>query len=602
MSERVPLSAVRSVDVNENGETILMGRSSNTSHFQLSANRHISRVHVKVRYVAAPQPTEPNKMEVICNGWNGLKLHCQGRTWDLAKGDTFTSVTEGAEIMVDVQDARVLLQWPKKGRDGREREPLGNLSDSSWDESPSRSRPGPAANLLHRSPLRRTTRIASPESPTPASRPATALQELMPGANDPGATVQIYEDSSSDEQELPRLPSAADPDSDGATQDNQAADSFSSELSDPQSDEDPDEENDPIVHSFGPFGANLSNRLASFTTKSPLVQHVSRFSSGGPAAASADNEPTSEGGSSGSEKQKSGSTTPRVIEAEQPAASPLSLVDKATIANHVINQLAFSRLSSNPLTGILNNLPTEEKKGLTKEALQTILESTTCIGVIPREGKDAAGKVLESEYYYVPETDTDENRRLAVTDGLRKPSLRNCRKQHKVSQMLGTVAVFPIFTSTHPPAYCAHINRLRSNTIGNVLGRPKYLLPCYSDHTGLRETPSESSIFRVYIGTAATVGPCSVFKPPTNPVPLAGVRIAFGVFFAFPPLYSRSPSTTSLVDSMSFFSFLFLIPAFGYLENTTEMFYGVKKGQGYVIAPGRNEKKKGGPKSQRGGR
>ena len=33
------------------------------------------------------------------------------------KGDTFTSETEDADIMVDAQDARVLLQWPK-GEDG----------------------------------------------------------------------------------------------------------------------------------------------------------------------------------------------------------------------------------------------------------------------------------------------------------------------------------------------------------------------------------------------------------------------------------------------------------------------------------------------------
>ncbi len=80
----------------------------------------------------------------------------------------------------------------------------------------------------------------------------------------------------------------------------------------------------------------------------------------------------------------------------------------------------------------MNNLPSEEKRDLTKDILRVIIESTPCVGIIPRQGKDAAGKALESEYYYIPEMDTDEHRRLAVTDGLRKPSLRNCRKQHKV--------------------------------------------------------------------------------------------------------------------------------------------------------------------------
>jgi len=81
----------------------------------------------------------------------------------------------------------------------------------------------------------------------------------------------------------------------------------------------------------------------------------------------------------------------------------------------------------------MNNLPAEEKKDLSSDELRRIIEATICVGTIPREGKDAAGKALESEYYYIPEADTDDSRRAAVVDGLRKPSLRNCRKQHKVS-------------------------------------------------------------------------------------------------------------------------------------------------------------------------
>jgi len=99
----------------------------------------------------------------------------------------------------------------------------------------------------------------------------------------------------------------------------------------------------------------------------------------------------------------------------------------------MINQLAFSRLSSTPLSTIMNNLPPAERKAVNKEQLRVLIESTPCVGIIRRQGKDAAGKPLESEYYYTPELDTDEQRRLAVTDGLRKPSLRSCRKQHKVS-------------------------------------------------------------------------------------------------------------------------------------------------------------------------
>ncbi|KAK8051030.1 Protein PLM2 [Apiospora rasikravindrae] len=396
VSERAPLSAVPSVDLSENGETLLMGRSSNSSHFQLSANRLVSRVHVKARYLPASDPLEPNKIEIICNGWNGLKLHCQGRTWELSKGDTFTSETENAEIMLDVHESRVMVRWPKRDH----HDAAANLSDSSWDDSP-RVRPnrqGSVADLLQSSPLRRQTRLKSPESPTPFSKSSSSIDSLLENEVG-GEPVHIYEDPDADE---PELPTQVVPDVDVSFAATEITNSFSSDLSELDDENDPDEENDPIVHSFGPFGANLTNRLAGIT------------------AADSPRQPS---------RLASGSTTAHPsIEPEE----PLNVnIDVDAVKNHVINQLAYSRLSSNPLSGILNNLPSEEKKDLSKNDLRRIIESTECIGIIARQGKDAAGKPLESEYYYVPERDNDDSRRLAVTDGLRKPSLRACRKQHK---------------------------------------------------------------------------------------------------------------------------------------------------------------------------
>ncbi|KAK3307207.1 uncharacterized protein B0T15DRAFT_167381 [Chaetomium strumarium] len=426
LSERTPLSDVPSVELNENGETLLMGRSSSSSHYQLSANRLISRVHVKARYIAATQPLEPNKIEIVCNGWNGLKVRCQGQTWELAKGDSFTSETEGAEIMIDVQHARVFVRWPRRDKD---QDVLAHLSDSSWDESPrpraARRREG---SELHCSPLRRSTRIGSPESPTPAnvSTSNASLDSLMPrNSEDDEGPVEIYEDPSADEKGSPEPVQAGNAAASFMTQ---VADSFSSDLSDPQSDgeNDPYEENDPIMHSFGPFGTSVSNRFGSFSTATPRKPAATRnrladLLESSPLPPSAPLDPSDKDANANSPRS---------------AATPASLTGlsaemTATITNHVINQLAFSRLSSTPLSTIMNNLPAEERKGLSKEQLRIIIESTACVGIIRRQGKDAAGKPLESEYYYTPELDTDEQRRLAVTDGLRKPTLRNCRKQHK---------------------------------------------------------------------------------------------------------------------------------------------------------------------------
>jgi len=223
--------------------------------------------------------------------------------------------------------------------------------------------------------------------------------------------VEVYEDD----------PSSEDNDNDDniaagiSMVSTQAATSFaapsfesqSSELSEPE--EDPDEENDPVIHSFGPFGANLSGRMASFTAV------------GSPQMPRRHPSPPSNTRSSSADTNEA---------------------DAVPIVNHVVNQLAFSRLSSTPLSVIMSHLPADltgavslhsENRGLSKGDLRKMLNAAACIGEIHREGKDAAGKALESEYYYIPDEDSDVNRRAAVVDGLRKPSLRNCRKQHKVS-------------------------------------------------------------------------------------------------------------------------------------------------------------------------
>ena len=372
-------------------------------------------------------PLEPNKVEIVCSGWNGLQLHCQGQTWELAKGDSFTSETENAEIMVDAQDARVMVLWPE--RDGRDS--FGNQSDSSWDDENSPRGRNSAISArgqpIQSSPLRRAQQLQSPVSPTPVVQPAGSTNNLLPiGSGD----IQVYEDKDSSDNDTDNAVGA----SQGSTQ---AATSFAapapqtsqSDLSEP--DEDPDEENEPVVFSFGPFGANISSRMASFTTD------ASPEAARRPARREATVSP----------KVSSGSETSDPAEA-------------GPIVNHVINQLAFSRLSSTPLSVIMNNLPTSLKKGSPTKTennvlllgdLQKLLNAAACIGEIHREGKDAAGKALESEYYYIPDEDTDEQRRAAVVDGLRKPSLRNCRKQHKV---LPSVSCYK------------HCSLRNSNTIG----------------------------------------------------------------------------------------------------------------------------------------
>jgi hypothetical protein len=301
-------------------------------------------------------------------------------------------------------------------------------------------------------------------------------------SDDQGPTVQIYEDASADERDAPR--GKAEKGSFGESLLTEVTNSFSSDLSEPQSEDDaennPDEENDPIILSFGPFGANLSNRLASFPGFSPkLSPKRSRPSRVSVGPEGIDSIVVANIVGSLESARSNGIVPPPPVKTEEdgpPSATttpetPLPAhIDAAAITNHVINQLAFSRLSSNPLSGILNNLPAEEKKDLTRENLRSIIGASPCVGIIPREGKDAAGKPLESEYYYIPEMDDDPDRRAAVVDGLRKPSLRNCRKQHKVRgafiRSLRLQQLLPV-----SPAYRADHGCLilASNTTGNGL-------------------------------------------------------------------------------------------------------------------------------------
>ena len=75
-SERAPLATVPSIELSRHGEPTLMGRSSNSSHYQLSTNKLISRIHVRAIYIPADPPASA-KVKVDCMGWNGVKVHCQ---------------------------------------------------------------------------------------------------------------------------------------------------------------------------------------------------------------------------------------------------------------------------------------------------------------------------------------------------------------------------------------------------------------------------------------------------------------------------------------------------------------------------------------------
>lgn len=99
------------------------------------------------------------------------------------------------------------------------------------------------------------------------------------------------------------------------------------------------------------------------------------------------------------------------------------------IENILVNHLAFSRLSSTPASVLNTILATVA--ALSIRQLRTVLHNATCIGVIYRQGKDAAGKPLEEEYFYEPEKDQDSQRIQLLSLIKGHGGLRACRKTHK---------------------------------------------------------------------------------------------------------------------------------------------------------------------------
>lgn len=416
-----------------------MGRSSNSSHYQLSTNKLISRVHVRAEYLPAAASSS-RKVRIECTGWNGAKVHCMGKAWDLAKGSTvtFTSESEDADIMVDVLDARVLVTWPRN-------EPQAltptDSDGNSWDgeNSPTRRTAAGARNQpVTMSPLRQHHRLQSPVSPSPAVNAAHVAPSGHMISNPPvQVPVQVYEDEPSDEEhDRPTQPTQS---TQMASQ-SPGAGLKSSQISlatEPDSFSDNDEENDPIITSFGPYGDNLHARMQTFNTSiSPEFRRPLN--------------PLKEESISPQRRSHMGPPLKRRRISEGHGASR-SMDDDANdkaIVNHMINHLMYSALSTTPLSTLLQSVPlhlrSSSKKGsssstssetdLSSAKLQSLLESTPCIGAVERAGKDAAGKRLESEYYYMPEQDDDEGRREMVQGlGMGSRGLRNCRKSHKVS-------------------------------------------------------------------------------------------------------------------------------------------------------------------------
>lgn len=403
-TERVPLGALPTIRVKEDGTATKLGRSSQACDYQLSANRLISRVHVEVTYIQSLSRLNVERIEVHCIGWNGAKLHCKNKMYELKRGSTFSTDMRDEEIMLDIHGSRVILEWPDKPRLGPASE-----DEDELDLSPAKklrpmrrhsTPPSPSPNHF------RKPRPVLPMSPSPSSQVLPSSPPVISAHEAP--PVEIFEDPETAEPEDGNVKSeGTSVTAPTSTKTEQESFTSVSSLSSAQDFSDADEENDPIIYSFGPGGANLLSRMQAVNSGSSPVRSAA-------------------------------AKPPRLPHSEplKPISSPVQPRSRFTdsdidIRGHVINQLAYSRLSALPLSTIISHLPLAAQS-ISEAELKQVIYGIPCVGEVTREGKDAAGKALENEFYYIPDKDDDVNRQQAVVNDLRKPSLRACRKQHKV--------------------------------------------------------------------------------------------------------------------------------------------------------------------------
>jgi hypothetical protein len=93
-----------------------------------------------------------------------------------------------------------------------------------------------------------------------------------------------------------------------------------------------------------------------------------------------------------------------------PPSSPLGLqsattrnATNAAIVDALLTTLIFAEVKPTPLPRLIADLAHRLPK-VEEYLIRTVLVTTPCIGIVHRSGKDAAGKELSDEYYYIPES------------------------------------------------------------------------------------------------------------------------------------------------------------------------------------------------------
>ncbi|KAF3937323.1 hypothetical protein ABW19_dt0202780 [Dactylella cylindrospora] len=442
---RAPLASVPTVTLPKDPTPVTFGRSANKCTYLLSKSHLVSRIHFKACFLGLGLRKQ---VEVHCIGFNGAKVHCKGEIWELRYGDKFWSES-GADIMLEIDDARVVLRWPSdslsptsplspairpvvldaetfpfppeyvESKDTRKRqwptEGVDKFLGFTGDPVPTLNKPSArhgsicSAALAEPAPLRlsREPWSVAPESPCPLPKHNRLIAQspINPFASMTSqATFTLYEDED-DAANVITEPLVEEVEDHGSVlRESQQPESRNTEV---EYDDDEDDEEDDEIE-FDDEDCENSQDPAT-VVHSHSENHNTSLSPG----------------------EKTPKKTYKIPKLDESVKKdPLSPKSKQSIMKHLINQLAFSRLASTPLSNLYKSLPTAVMDKVSVDFVQALLSNVACIGEIKREGKDASGKPLECEYYYIADMDDDEDRK-AIVNSVNKPSLRACRKVHK---------------------------------------------------------------------------------------------------------------------------------------------------------------------------